>query len=68
MIIDFTDEEILEVLRELGYTIEVEKEPMLSRRRKFQKMGSRSYIIINEKKHTIYEVFKKELLKRISNK
>jgi len=68
MIIEFSDEEILEVLRELGYTIEVEKVPALSRRRKFQKLGSRSFITINEKKYSIYEVFKKELLNSISKK
>ena len=66
MNIEFTDEEILTVLRELGYKIEIDNSKSFSRRRKFLRMGDKSYIIINEKKYTIYEVFKKELLKSIS--
>jgi len=68
MNIEFTDEEILNVLRELGHKIEFEEQQSFSRRRKFYRAGDRSFIIINEKKYTIYEVFKKELIQRILKK
>ena len=66
MVLEFSNNEIVDVLEKLGYEVHESKiTGELGARRKMWNKREKYYVIVNNEKKTIDEVFKKEIIKSI---
>lgn len=66
MVLDFSKKEIIEALKKLGHEIiEIKVDENLSARRKLWDKNEKYYVLVENERKTISEVFKQEILKSL---